>query len=79
MKAPSIDKISQGLFDLVVDTKTGEASLIQRAKVLEATALLIKNLQHHTQRRLTGKLNADPAGTVDKLFADFRAAIEVIS
>jgi|APSaa5957512622_1039677.scaffolds.fasta_scaffold53193_3 hypothetical protein len=75
MKSASIDRVENGLFDLVTDTKESEESLIQRSKVLEATSVLIKNLQLHSQRRLTGKLNADPDATVDKLFADFQAAV----
>ena len=78
MKSASIDRVENGLFDLVNDTKESQENLIQRSKVLEATSVLIKNLQLHSQRRLTGKLNADPDATVDKLFADFQAAVGVI-
>jgi hypothetical protein len=78
MKKTYIDKISQGLFNMVFETKVDNAGLIKRAKVLDATAVLTKSLQLHTQRRLSGKLNADPDATVDKLFADFQAAVGVI-
>jgi hypothetical protein len=78
MKNQSIDKIQQGLFDLIRETKADNESLIQRSQVLDATTVLSKSLQLHTQRRLTGKPNADPDGTALKLFADFKAATEVI-
>jgi hypothetical protein len=78
MKNQSIDKIAQGYFDLIHDTKESEENLIKRAKVLDAAAGLTKSLQLHTQRRLTGKLNSDPAATVAKLFAAFKASVEAI-
>jgi hypothetical protein len=78
MKAPCIDKITQGFFDLVRETKESNESLIKRSKVLDSVIVLSKSLQLHTQRRLTGKPNADPDATALKLFADFKAALEVI-
>ena len=72
------DKINQGFFDMVRETKTSNETLIQRAKILEAVASLTKALQLQTQRRLSNKLNADPDKTINKIFDTFRRAVEVI-
>ena len=78
MKSKCIDKIQQGLFDLVQDTKHSKEALIKRAAVLNITEALIKNLKLTTQRRLTGKLQADQAGQIDKIFQKFSTALEGI-
>ena len=78
MKNAYIDRISQGLFDMILETKATDEDLIKRAKILDAVAILIKDIQLHTTRRLTGKLNADPDGTTNKMFAKFKEAVEVI-
>ena len=78
MQKQYIDKINQGLFDMIQETKATKQSLIRRAKVLDALSVLVKSTRLHTQRRLTGKLNTTPDKTVDKIFDKFREAVEVI-
>jgi hypothetical protein len=78
MKNPSIDRIQQGFFDLIIETKTSNETLIQRAKILDAVAILIKDIKLHTRRRLSNKLSANPDKTVNKIFDKFREAVEVI-
>ena len=78
MQAKSIKIIEEGLTELVSETRAGNESLIRRAKVLDAVGVMSKSLQLHTQRRLTGKLNADPNATVRKIFRKFNETVEVI-
>jgi hypothetical protein len=75
----SIDKINQGLFDLIIETKDGgNEALIARSKAINNIQALLKNLQLHTQRRLTSKLQPDPDGQISNLFARFTEAMEAI-
>ena len=74
----SIKKIETGLKDLIEETKLGNEGLIVRSKVLNNLQGLIKNIQLHSQRRLTAKFQTDPAGKVEDLFARFETAMGAI-
>jgi len=72
----SIDKIEQGLFDLIKDTQDGgNEQLIKRAHVLKKLQSLVQTVLLATQRRLTNKLNANPQAVLDGAFTKFNDEI----
>jgi hypothetical protein len=68
MKTASIEKIEEGIRELIEETKVGNEDLTRRSKVFLALDALIFNLKGHTQRRLTGKLQPNPDAQVEELF-----------
>jgi hypothetical protein len=73
----SIDKIEQGLFDLIKDTQDGgNEQLIKRAHALKKLQTLVKTVLLATQRRLTNKLNANPQAVLDGAFTKFNNEIK---